>query len=97
MLLDKGANVNLKNKDGELPIHWAARFGILFFQFQILLFKLNVFLFCLVLFNSLQGHTNIVKMLIDRKSDINAKCSVYAETPLRMAARDGMWFTLIFI
>ncbi|MFW9965045.1 MAG: ankyrin repeat domain-containing protein [Candidatus Sifarchaeia archaeon] len=91
--LEKGANVNVIDDRGMMPIHWAALRG----HFQIVHTLLdgnanvnstNSAEWTPIMHASFEGHSKIVKILIERGAEVNARTYV-SGTALMFAAGKG--------
>lgn len=80
ILIEHGAEVNAKQKTGLTPLHLAALKGnCLCFYFQKrLLFNFNLF----------TGHVEVVRLLIKRGVDVDAK-EMHEYTPIHLASQNG--------
>ncbi len=91
--LHKGANVNVVDDRGMMPIHWAALRGHSPIVLTLLdknanVNSMNSAEWTPIMHASFEGHSEIVKLLLDRGADVNAKTCV-SGTALMFAAGKG--------
>lgn len=93
-LLDKGANVNIKDVHGNTALNWASAKGhidivkVLLAKGAEIDAKDAVIGFTPLISATKYGHTEIVKVLLDKEADVNAK-DKNGDTTLMYAAKSG--------
>lgn len=86
VLIEHGANVNIKDGFGWVPLHSAASMGN--------------FLYCCfqtknkIKFYNNPGHADVVELLIKEHSNVNARNDI-GWTPIHLAAEKGFFFYLL--
>ena len=93
ILLDKGANVNTKNKYGTTALIWACMRGHIHIVSYLLGVNANTNIqsksgMTALMWASMKGHENIVKLLLNAKVKVNTYNNVHS-TAMMMACKEG--------